>query len=188
MGKLFKYISDGAVQESGLGHCQHCCSDQSPSYSYNGIVIDLSLSSNQSLLQEDNNIYAACIDCINSGNLNKTPYEIEQISRTLDLSECNKEKLIKAYHKIPSIPIHCQYEDHPICCEDWCEYYGTLGERDERINITTHRFWLNKPTGEVFEITDDLLADIPEDADFWDDMNLYRCLKCNKGYCIHQMT
>jgi hypothetical protein len=181
MGTLFRYIADSALNESGLGECQHCERPTIPAYKYNGLIVDLSRAANPALAAEDNVIFAACADCIHGGNLRKDDYELRQIQPIIVAFANDSESAVRNYHLIPHVPLMMQREDWPMCCGDWCEFIGNPPDYDASVRVPSeYQFWNRQPVNRAFgfDLRPESLREVC----------LYRCLTCPKKYFIWQPT
>ena len=181
MGATFRYIADDALKESGLGECQHCERVGVPSFNYRGIIIDPQLAANTELASQDNDIFAACSDCIHGGNIRKDDYEVGQIQGIINSFASDKEAAVRSYHLIPRIPLMMQNEDWPLCCNDWCEFIGNPADYEASVRVPNeNKFWDHGPSNHSFdfELRPESLREVC----------LFRCVSCPKTYFIWQPT
>lgn len=181
MGSIFRYIADNSLEESGLGDCQHCRRRGVPSYRYNGLIINPQLAANTEQAIKDNEIYAACANCINGGNLRKGDFRMYEIQPIINSFAIDKEAAARNYHLIPQIPCMLQRDDWPMCCGDWCEFIGNPEDDEASVCVPSqYQLWDERPVNWRFD--DELL---PEDLF---EVSLFRCLTCPKKYFIWQST
>ena len=181
MGTTFQHISDIALAPSSLGECQHCEESAKTSYDYTGDIVDPSLAANPQLAADEPEIYAACADCINSGNLRKHKYELAEIQRVVDQFIDDKESAIEQYHRIPHIPLMMQRNDWPACCGTWCEFTGNPSSQDDSVSVpSNHQYWNSGPTDPHwnFELRPESLREVCK----------FNCVNCGKRYFIWQPT
>lgn len=181
MGATFRYIADSALEESDLGECQHCERPSIPSYAYRGEIINPQLAANVELASEDNEIFAACADCIHAGNLRKDDYELSQIQGIVNSFATDRELAIRNYYLIPHIPLMMQREDWPMCCGDWCEFIGNPPDDNASVRVPfEYEYWKTRPMKQAFdhELRPESLREVC----------LFRCLSCPKTYFIWQPT
>ncbi|MGB7324150.1 MAG: CbrC family protein [Rubripirellula sp.] len=183
MGKLFKYINDNCLIQSEEGDCHYCKRPNVPSFDYNGVILNAEHAANPDLARSDPDIFAACADCIDSGNIAKHNYELNEIRRCFrHLSgHVDVESAVERYNLIPHIPLMLQNDDWPFCCDEWCEFHGNPStESNIKSLLEEHEDWDFGPSD--FQYADSLT---PESLR---EISLFRCFDCGKSYFIWQST
>jgi hypothetical protein len=181
MGTMFRYVADAALTPSDLGDCQLCERIGVTSYSFTGVITDPSRAANPQLAQEDPHVFALCAACILGGNVRKHDSEIAEIRRIVNAFAVDRAAAIANYHTLPHIPLMMQHRDWPMCCGDWCEFYGNPADYRESVEVPSlHQFWDYRPHkwDRDFELKPESLREVC----------VFRCLTCNRSYFIWQPT
>lgn len=138
-------------------------------------------SANSKFAEDEPEIEAACAGCINAGLVQKDDYAVAEVQGIINAFAIDKAKVTQKYHRIPNIPLMMQYDDWPMCCGDWCEFFGTPSDYEESVRIPSqHQFWDRRPVKPHwdFELKPESFSEIC----------LFRCRSCDKTYFIWQPT
>lgn len=184
MGSVFKHIADTALQPTELGPdepCQHCQRDDVVVYDYIGRIIDPTRAADVALATDDNEIFAACADCILGGNLQKNASEIDDVRRVVNRFAADPKAALAAFSETPHIPLMMQDSDWPICCGELCEFRGNPANYDESVLVPArNQFWDRQPT--------DWQSDFDLRPEALREVCLFKCQSCEKTYFIWQST
>jgi hypothetical protein len=181
MGTIFKHVDDNALRTCGGDKCQFCERNDVPVYSYPGRIINPSLAANPDLAKAYPEVDELCAQCINSGNVHR---------RYLS----NAEKIIKRFardesqawvefHQLPDVPLFLQGFDWPMCCGRWADFTGSPETMADLIELDQRRVaWEGGP----IEKGRDFKRDGPPES--LNEISLFRCWTCGRGYYVDQFT
>ncbi|WP_442506735.1 CbrC family protein [Novipirellula sp. SH528] len=179
MGSLFTYIDDTALIPCGGTQCHHCETESAPIFNFDGEIINPDLAANPQLARDEPEVSELCAECILGGNLRKdiTP----EIRKTINRFATDIDSALAAFGKTPSIPLFLQYNDWPMCCGDWAEFFGTPQTADESETVPQRfLYWEREPRDWTSEY-----ALRPESLR---EVSLFRCTTCDRQLFTWQFT
>ena len=188
MGQLFELIADDAlIKLDEEEECHVCHKRDIDLYHYQG----------RRQLENghiDDDIYAACADCILTKNLSHSGdveyiRTIENYIATSNLSPHEQAmkitSLIATYQKTPGIPRFMQYEDRPLCCYNITEFIGHPINNEELYKIADHNIYWEKQVREKSRLYDFRKYGSPESLK---DVASFKCKHCSRQYFTFQFT
>ena len=178
MGKVFKYISDEALEISVIkGESCPICNDEIDLYS-------------ASIDGDDEDYSEACINCIKTVPLswirpkdderkiqNLINQKYPKGTKSQDQRFALVVELADEYRRSPNIPIFMQRDDWPDCCGDFTEYVGLAKSGG---SFSDFILW-----GEEDYFTQNGIEGL---VDHEDGVPLFKCKECQKRYWLFQTT
>ena len=180
MGSVFKHVDDTALRECGGEECHLCGRSDVPIYGYFGEIVDPSMTEPDAA-PGANEVDELCADCINSGRVRRRfTWEAEKIITGFAK---DAEFAWAEFHKLPDAPLFLQGFDWPMCCGVWSDFTGSPETEAELPRVRqTHAPWALGPT----DFARDFERDGPPES--LDEISLFTCKTCGKGYFIDQFT
>ena len=191
MGRLFKYISDELIDNHDEeGECPVCGREAKL------FDMDCAPNADEWDVNEDR-VDEMCADCIRRIPLRKlSPREPERLAQQIinqkypkgSLSGQQRQEkwvgLCDEFRRTPEIALFLQGEDWPSCCGDFVELIGSPETEEEAIRIGREMdYWDHRPAS-FTELYGDMTLE-PEDLE---EINIFRCLSCDKKVFIWQCT
>lgn len=150
----------------------------------------------EGLYFECDDINSACIDCLSKGKIkvNITEFIKERIIAHLKENNKNEDEierkvkmLVDELERTPPVP-WIQYNDWPICCNDFTKYLGEWGKED--IIRNSHD---KNEKEHLISILDDFSKSRIDNLDcFWDEIGddvaifVFKCIYCSKLIAVWQ--
>lgn len=184
MGSRFRYVSDDAldlVHSSMMPNCHVCQQMAEEVFNYpETVVLEGGV---------EDSISQACAVCLAKGpNVKEHPHLLNAVRKYFkgrkSSAEAGAESAMLqrfACHPRPMMP---QGTDWPICCDDFCELIASgSSDLDLADQTSGASFW---DYGPVTRLKAAIL--IGGQAEFGEDLLMFRCLTCAKTYFTFQPT
>ncbi len=187
MGKVFRYISDGALRTTRVRTCEICKVPDVDTYNAPA-EIELPDGSRKE-------VFNVCADCLRAGRICEhfddwtTRRVIDQWMqshfRNLDRQarKVARRRLVSGFQCTPRIPEFINDTDWPFCCGDLAEFIGQPNTQEQCVDFCrTQQFW---EAAEEAEWDDRIPLQPPLELY---EFNFFACLRCPKRYWVWQTT
>jgi hypothetical protein len=186
MGNRFELIADDAlVPLDDYEKCQVCFRTGVPLYEAQGRIVNQDGS-----VDESKDVYAVCESCLKTGRVAHTSEW--QTDRVIERFASDPQAAKALLRRTPRIPLMLQQADWPLCCGQLTEFTGVPKEDEGLANLLSPLIpWINGPIDqETVKEKPWLVRDFEQDGppESLDEISIFVCRSCGKGYFTDQYT